>query len=62
MPIKVGVGVVIILQEIVAAFTHFSLQLNVPNKTSPYSALIKRFLRLGGGVGGWLGELMLTLY
>ena len=40
-------GVVIIYQEIVAAFTPLSLQLNMPGKTSPYSALGKSFLRLG---------------
>ena len=41
-------GAMIIYQEIVAAFTPLPLHLNLPDKTSLYSALLKSFLRLAG--------------
>ena len=40
-------GVAIIYQDIVAAFTFLSLQLNVLDKTCPYCALVKCSLGLG---------------
>ena len=40
-------GVVNIYHEIVAAFASFITAVNVSDKTSPYPALVKSFLKIG---------------